>query len=86
MQAADRQRIRQAIDHEQRRRRQALDGSLGTCAGCGCDRQLRTSGCKRCSDRHLKWKYRTDPAFIASERERQKRSRARRRHPQAADA
>lgn len=75
MQNELRQRIREAIDQRARARQDAAHANrhYGQCAGCGCDRELKTKGCKRCSDRHLKWAYRTDPAYIAKELERQRK-------------
>lgn len=75
MEAALRQQIRQAIDQQARARQDAAHANRhqGQCAGCGTDRELKTIGCKRCSDRHLKWAYRTDPAYVERELERNRR-------------
>lgn len=87
-----RQALRHAID--QHARAQHAAAHQGVCAGCGTDRQLKTVGCKRCSDRHLKWKYRKNSDYIARELERQRlrlatrvaRQKARRAQERAARA
>jgi hypothetical protein len=75
-----RQQIRNAINQQARARRQAWidDGELEVCAECGCDREQRSIGCRRCSDRHRKTERRkTDPAFLEAERQYSARHMAR---------
>ncbi len=66
-----RQQIREAIDARVRATRQAFidAGELQVCAGCGCDQDVRTAGCRNCDDRHRKWRLRTDPAYLERVRE-----------------
>lgn len=81
MNADLRQRIRAHIDAQARaRRQQFIDaGELETCAGCGGELDNVTHGCKACWDRRLRRSRRGDPTYLAYERERQKRARARRK-------
>lgn len=76
MRAAVRQALKQAVDAHKRAQIALAHGQTATCASCGCYRELRTVGCRRCNDRHYKWARRTDPAYRAKELERQRKRMA----------
>jgi hypothetical protein len=78
--AADRQRIREAIDAHQRARRarEIVGRDLFVCRGCGADTDCRTIGCKVCTERHLKRRLRQD-----EERRRELQARQNERRRQA---
>jgi hypothetical protein len=75
--AADRQRIRAAIDLVQRERRDARIAAmeLEVCSRCGCDRDHRTQGCPTCNDRHRRQALRQNPAWLEQERQRENQRR-----------
>jgi hypothetical protein len=69
MTAEERRRIREAIDAHQRARRDIFisDDEVIVCRGCGCDSDDRTAGCRTCTNRHLRRKWRGDPDYRAED-------------------
>ena len=75
MTAADRNRVRTAIDAHQRALIAADGRGLRRCHGCGTPLDNYTDGCKSCWTRRRNHNRRGDPAYLAAQRERQRRTR-----------
>ena len=71
----DRERVKRAIDA---RVRELLEDGNAGCAGCGCDRDSYTAGCRTCSNRRRRRERLNDPEFRERIRHYKRRSRARR--------
>lgn len=59
MTAADRQKVREAIDRRARKRTLGINRSLAGimfCTGCGMEFDQWTPGCRTCNDRWHRWK------------------------------